>query len=652
MNANFERAKGSRRPIDRRLMNGEWPVLLNVMGKGEGEERYLSVAEVSALFAERRLPDRIVARLAALPAPAPRSLVRMAGKFALWTIALAALLFVAIVEFPDRAGSILPQFISQILPPPLPTVPPVNEAHWLDQNWSTEDRHWFHHASQGTATFPVPYDWFIALEQPGLRLFSRPGLLRDSGYLERFGFIPSPKSVNTDEASLRPLWLFALAGCQDRAGTRLGRGPGTDAGGEFRRPAGRFCATDRRDRSRNRRARSRPDRAELRGLSRRQHSLQGRQPALRRRPGDGESEKAGNRDRPVHCLYAESTGPFPTVCGTSARRGREQARIATSSNRGCATVGQFLLDQKNLYDKTIAGKKTYDGKQQQADTEEGFGRLDALNRIGNQVFSTDLVTAGLSGFEKNLHAQDAPVSFPPIWTVPWFLWAQYDASIEQPLIRNAGEALGVSALVNFSPDMPRRRFSGPPSRSKISFASKQCCAVPIQPAIIRLSADCSRRNGRRKFSQSDPAWKINEARVSKKAAPSTPKSAPSAISDRSTTPRSTSNIPDQSFWSSEHWDAKNKWLDPVQKGVAGMGTDKASGRRSVHAKGGSSGLPEPAAQAGPVAMPRYAAVLDGNAVPDRLDDGGRRRQPKMDERAPDDRGEPEASLGDKKKLSQ
>ena len=63
--------------------------------------------------------------------------------------------------------------------------------------------------------------------------------------------------------------------------------------------------------------------------------------------------------------------------------------------------------------------------------------------------------SGVTGFDKNLEARDAPVSFPPIWTVPWFLWAQYDASIEQPLIRNAGEALGVFALVNLSPARPR-----------------------------------------------------------------------------------------------------------------------------------------------------------------------------------------------------
>jgi hypothetical protein len=67
MNANFERAKGHRRAIDRKLMDGEWPVLLDIMGKGEGEARYLSVAEVRTLFTERRLPARINARLSAHP---------------------------------------------------------------------------------------------------------------------------------------------------------------------------------------------------------------------------------------------------------------------------------------------------------------------------------------------------------------------------------------------------------------------------------------------------------------------------------------------------------------------------------------------------------------------------------------------------------
>jgi hypothetical protein len=63
MNANFDRAEGRRRRIDRRLMDGEWPILLQVMGKPGQGGRYLSVAEVRDLFVERRLPGRILKRL-------------------------------------------------------------------------------------------------------------------------------------------------------------------------------------------------------------------------------------------------------------------------------------------------------------------------------------------------------------------------------------------------------------------------------------------------------------------------------------------------------------------------------------------------------------------------------------------------------------
>jgi hypothetical protein len=65
MDANIARAGDKRRLVDRQLMNGEWPVLLQVMGKEGMEGRYLSVREVRALFVERRLPARMRARLAA-----------------------------------------------------------------------------------------------------------------------------------------------------------------------------------------------------------------------------------------------------------------------------------------------------------------------------------------------------------------------------------------------------------------------------------------------------------------------------------------------------------------------------------------------------------------------------------------------------------
>jgi hypothetical protein len=63
MAANLKRAGNAAKFYYPLLMKGEWPVLLNILGKGEGDERYVSVAEVKTLFVERRFPARIVARL-------------------------------------------------------------------------------------------------------------------------------------------------------------------------------------------------------------------------------------------------------------------------------------------------------------------------------------------------------------------------------------------------------------------------------------------------------------------------------------------------------------------------------------------------------------------------------------------------------------
>lgn len=70
MDANFERAEGHRRLIDRKLMDGEWPILLKVMGKEGGKKGekgkkglYLSLKDVAQLFEERTLPQRMMRRL-------------------------------------------------------------------------------------------------------------------------------------------------------------------------------------------------------------------------------------------------------------------------------------------------------------------------------------------------------------------------------------------------------------------------------------------------------------------------------------------------------------------------------------------------------------------------------------------------------------
>jgi hypothetical protein len=76
-------------------------------------------------------------------------------------------------------------------------------------------------------------------------------------------------------------------------------------------------------------------------------------------------------------------------------------------------------------------------------TDEGPGRLDALQRIANTLFADDLREP------RNNRPGEAPVSFPPVWDIWRFDWVQYNASVRQPMVRNVGEALGVRALTNF-----------------------------------------------------------------------------------------------------------------------------------------------------------------------------------------------------------
>src|SRR3954452_16194017 len=565
MDANFERAKGSRRKIDRKLMDGEFPVLLRVMGKGEGDQRYLSVAEVRTLFVERRLPDRVAGRLmlhAGSSAPGGGPLRKLA-EAAIVILALLGALVVAIAEFPDQVRRVAPSLLAQLLPPTLPVRAPVKTAVWLDQNWSTEDRHWFHHASQGTATFPVPYAWFVALEQPGIHLFTRPGLLADSAYLERFGFLPSPKSVRADEASLDRFGYTTsppagpipapLAGLQPTAVENF---DGLPVG--FARLTGAVNPGTGQPES---------DKIGLTCAACHTGNISWKGTSLRFDGGPGMLElKQLERASGLSILYTVLVpGRFERfatrVLGPNATKA-ERVKL----KRELGDVGDFLRN-------TVMTTKAVLKAKSQKDTDEGFGRLDALNRIGNQVFYTDLAASGLSGFGKNLHANDAPVSFPAIWTVPWLLWAQYDGSIEQPLIRNAGEALGVSALVNMSPEHPQEalfrssvavenldriekmlRGPDPFSRTPASFGG---LASPKWPSAIF----------------EDPAWKVSEERVARGRAVYAEICAEchlGPVNDK----EFDRQFPKQAFWSSSHW-WRGPVLAPVQKHARGMGTDPA-----------------------------------------------------------------------------
>ena len=569
MNANFERAKGHRRAIDRQLMDGEWPVLLNIMGKGEADDRYLSVAEVRTLFLERRFPARIVARLASGPV-SPSRFLSLLGRLVVGAAVAAAIALVAITQFPDllRASLMalpgqLPATLAQLLPPPLPDVPAVKTARWLDQNWSTEDRHWFHHVSQGTKTFPVPYAWFVALEQPRIHLISRPGLLSDSRYLERFGFIPSPKTIHTDTATLLSYGYAESADSPASTQSLSDKWPVENFDGlpvGFARLNG---ATDPVTGA------PLPDMIGLTCAACHSGSIHYKGTSIRYDGGPAmvnllKLEQATGLSIAYTLIVPFRFNRFATrVLGPNASEADR-----TKLKKGLSDAGAFVKAQAttlaNLYSR-VHGQ----------DTEEGYGRLDALNRIGNQVFYTNMALSGVTVPDKNMHLRDAPVSFPPIWTVPWLWWAQYDASISQPLIRNAGEALGVAALINLSPDTaPDALF-----RSTVDIENLTSIETMLRgpdpfkqnpPEFTGLKSPKWPAD----IFQDDPAWKIDPERVIKGRAIYAEICAECHLGPVNDHAFDT-QFPDKSFWTSPHLkkDGDGPVLDEVQKGVAGMGTD-------------------------------------------------------------------------------
>jgi len=73
--------------------------------------------------------------------------------------------------------------------------------------------------------------------------------------------------------------------------------------------------------------------------------------------------------------------------------------------------------------------------------QEGFGRTDALGRLGNTVFGDHLDSS-------NYQRSAAPVSYPYLWNAWKLDWMQYNGSVAQPLARNMGEAMGVGAFTS------------------------------------------------------------------------------------------------------------------------------------------------------------------------------------------------------------
>jgi mono/diheme cytochrome c family protein len=319
-----------------------------------------------------------------------------------WRVGLALTVLAA------GACATLPPANSLAEPPTEPDVPAYlreSSAVWLDQRWTAADRARYHNRSQGTATLPIPAAWFMALEQPDPSLRER-GLFSDPAYLDRFGFIPGVRSADNPQGL--PVGFAVTRGLDPSTGRGLEQ-------------VGFTCAACHTGRL----------------------SYQGAQIFIDGGPAMIELGKF--RKGLADALAMTSLSP--------PRFKRFADRVLGPGHRPSAGLRLHNEVARTVASAVMARFKTPSPR---GSIEEGFGRLDALNRIGNEVFA-DQMRQPL-----NYAALTAPVAYPHIWDTAWFDWVQYNSSIQQPMVRNAGEAMGVRALVNFGSERTPRFTSTVP----------------------------------------------------------------------------------------------------------------------------------------------------------------------------------------------
>ncbi|MEM6986770.1 MAG: di-heme-cytochrome C peroxidase [Pseudomonadota bacterium] len=330
-------------------------------------------------------------------------------------------------------------FLDAIRSPQLPSAPKVEDQRYLDQGWSEAIREEFHHVEQGSRTLPIPYRWFAALERPSEwalgSLTSSDNLFADPDYLRRFGFLVD--QIDCGEGSYASWRKHTGRSVPDSADCGSGRPPdyrAADVDGTPRRaydppvPIGFTLSKEQ----------------PLDGL-------RGRRTAI------GLTCAACHTGSLMHdnTQFIVDGGPGNADFGVFSKTLAAAIGQTLLSSRLPVLNGRFeefasrVLGEQNspgarevLRADMVSAVKVLKQFQHRFDVVEGAGRLDALSRIGNRVFSRNMQRP------ENYAPINAPVSYPHIWTASWFDWVQYDGSIMNPLVRNAGEALGVGAAMD------------------------------------------------------------------------------------------------------------------------------------------------------------------------------------------------------------
>ncbi len=281
-------------------------------------------------------------------------------------------------------------------------VPPEDpvEVVWTEQNWQPDEWQWWYHVSQGSAFESIiPYDWFLALEQPKLSFFRPAPSLSEPKFLAGFGFLPNGK--NTYNPDALPVGFAKAENFMDFSTKETNTVLGFNCAA---------CHTG-------------------------QINYQGK--GIRIEGGEAIIELDKFKTAVGLSLFLTDIVPWRFNRFANQVLGENATKEQKDELKG--KLKSLVSDAQDVLNKT---KSFYP-----SDNKEGFGRLDALDRIGNFVFGNQI------NFD-NYREVNAPVNYPHIWSAPWFDWVQYNGSIMQPMVRNAGEAMGVFARVDLNPDSP------------------------------------------------------------------------------------------------------------------------------------------------------------------------------------------------------
>lgn len=274
----------------------------------------------------------------------------------------------------------------------------------LQQGWSADTADRWHFISQGTAL--IPYEWFVALEQPG----QQPGqtaLIKAPENLQRLGFLSEPVSTTNPDGLAIGLYSTPVDIPDGRHACWKGNWLGLGCAG---------CHTG-------------------------QVSYRGQQIRI----------EGGPSHIDIDSFVGQLVGSITAVLQNQDGAGqRFMARVKAPPadvQSGLQCFGG-VLQAAAKFNQVVGGNS--------GDTAGGAGRLDAHGAGLNQLLAAPfrlMTDPSDIGETRNYAHLTAPVRYPALWDTPRFSWVLYNASIRQPLTRNLVEALGVLAPIKHDATM-------------------------------------------------------------------------------------------------------------------------------------------------------------------------------------------------------